>query len=198
MIKAFLFDLGGVVIDVKFERVFQSIAKFAKKRPEEIRKRFSFDHFYCEFERGEISPAEYFDSLRKSLAIDIPDENFITSWNKIFGGEIDGVFDYLNSLKNKINIYAFSNTNSIHYNYFSKEYASILSLFKEIFLSFELRKRKPEKAAFVEVAKLMNVSCNEILFFDDLEENIRAAEELGVRTVLVKSFADLDNVNIPE
>jgi glucose-1-phosphatase len=193
LINTVLFDLGGVVLDVDFNRVFKSLSDYSQSNMQEIKERFSFDTAYEKFERGEIDSEGYFQSLRDSLKINISDDEFIKSWNNIFRNEIQGINELLVNIKPEINLYAFSNTNEIHFEYLIKKFSKTLSSFKEIFVSFKIQKRKPEIDSYLKVAKLMNSSLDEILFFDDLEENVVAAKKLGIQTVLVEKIEDIKN-----
>ena len=51
-IDALLFDLGGVVFEIDFNRMFARWAAYAGEEPETIRARFSLDAFYARHERG--------------------------------------------------------------------------------------------------------------------------------------------------
>ena len=53
--------------------------------------------------------------------------------------------------------------------------------------------RKPEKESFLEVCTKIGVIPEEILFFDDTEENIIAANELGMKAVKVNGIQDINN-----
>ena len=79
-LKALLFDLGGVVIDIDFNLVFSGWAGYSNRSVEKIKSKFSFDQFYEAHKRGEIDSAEYFNSLRKTLGIDIT-----MSFDRLFG-----------------------------------------------------------------------------------------------------------------
>ena len=48
-----------------------------------------------------------------------------------------------------------------------------------------------ERAAFERVCALTGTSAASILFFDDLAENVRAAEDAGFQGVLVKTPEDV-------
>lgn len=50
--------------------------------------------------------------------------------------------------------------------------------------SHELKLRKPEPAIYAAAAKGLNVPPNEILFLDDKQENIQAAEDFGMQGLL--------------
>ena len=66
-VDAALFDLGGVVIETDFDQMFAHWATHAHHHPDAVKARFSFDAFYQQHERGEISASEYFAALRGSL-----------------------------------------------------------------------------------------------------------------------------------
>ena len=51
--------------------------------------------------------------------------------------------------------------------------------------------RKPEKEFFLEVCSQLDVLPEEILFFDDTEENIVAADDLGMNALKVDSIQDI-------
>ena len=53
--------------------------------------------------------------------------------------------------------------------------------------------RKPEKESFLEVCTKIGVIPEKILFFDDTEENIIAANELGMKAVKVNCIQDINN-----
>ena len=69
-VEGLLFDLGGVVIDIDFERVFRSWESLSKLPIEEIERRFTMDAAYEQHERGEIDASEYFAHLRNVLELE--------------------------------------------------------------------------------------------------------------------------------
>ena len=52
--------------------------------------------------------------------------------------------------------------------------------------------RKPEKKSFLEVCSQKDVLPEKILFFDDTEENIVAANDLGMHAMKVDSIQDIN------
>ena len=192
-LKALLFDLGGVVIDIDLDNIFINWAKYSNCSVEEIKSKFSFDHFYESHERGEINSSEYFNSLREKLGINISDSQFENGWNSIYKGEIPGIGKLLRKAKQKLPIYAFTNSNRSHHKVWSNKFSEILSLFQEVYNSFDIGKRKPEPEAFRIVSELIGVELNEIVFYDDSVENIATADKLGMNTVHVKSIFDVEN-----
>jgi putative hydrolase of the HAD superfamily len=188
---ALLFDLGRVVLDIDFSKAIACWANHAGCAPSDIVERFERGEAYRHHEIGKISDAAYFDSLRSTLRIRISDGQFLEGWNAIFAGEMPGIAPLLERAARHVPLYALSNTNRPHVEYFSKTYAGLLGHFREIYLSSTIGLRKPDAAAYDHVVKAIGVPASRILFFDDLAENVEAARARGLHAVQVKSSADV-------
>jgi glucose-1-phosphatase len=190
---ALLFDLGRVVLDVDFNRTLQCWATHARCEPQDLVGRFARDQLYQRHEKGEISDALFFAGLRISLGIDLSDEQFLEGWNAIFAGEMPGIKPLLARAAGHLPLYAFSNTNRPHVEYFSGKYADVLGHFREIYLSSSIGLRKPDAQAYDHVVKAVGVSARRIVFFDDLAENVEGARKVGLTAVHVTSPDDVAN-----
>jgi putative hydrolase of the HAD superfamily len=153
--------------------------------------RFARDELYRRHEKGEISDAVFFAGLRSSLGIDLSDAQFLEGWNAIFVGEMPGIKPILARAEQRLPLYAFSNTNNPHVEYFSGKYADLLGHFREIFLSSSIGLRKPDAEAYDHVVKAIGIPAERIVFFDDLAENISAARDRGLTAVHVTSPDDV-------
>ena len=189
--KALLFDLGGVVLDISFEKALERWSHHAGVSPDTLAARFTPDAAYEQHERGEIEAGAYFASLRSAFGVTLSDEQFTDGWNAIFLGEVSETVDLLKRLKDKIPLYAFSNTNAVHKLFWSQRYSSALAYFERVFVSSDMGKRKPERESYLYVAAEMGVKLEEILFFDDTEANVLAARALAMQAVLVTSPDDV-------
>ncbi len=188
---ALLFDLGRVVLDIDFSKAIACWAGHAGCQPEAIVARYGRDDAYRLHEIGKISDEDYFASLRASLGIGISDAQFLEGWNAIFAGEMPDIAELLPRAAKQMPLYAFSNTNRPHVDYFSKEYAGVLGHFRELYLSSSIGLRKPDAEAFDHVVAAIGVPAERIVFFDDLAENIEGARARGLRTVHVTSPRDV-------
>lgn len=180
-VQALLFDVGGVLVDVDFRFAFRHWAARAGVAEDAIAARFGHDAAYEAHERGEISGAQYFATLRQSLGIDLSDADFDAGWNSIFRGVIRGAIPLLATLAQDIPVYLFSNTNALHYRRWSVLYPDLLAPVRQVFCSQELGLRKPSVAAFEKVCGLINIAPQYIAFFDDLPENVEGARKAGLR-----------------
>jgi glucose-1-phosphatase len=188
---ALLFDLGRVVLDIDFDKTVACWAGHAGCEPAHLVARFSRDEAYKRHETGEISDAEFFAGLRSSLGIGLSDAQFLEGWNAMFSGEMPGIATRLARAATRVPLYAFSNTNGAHVDYFSKAYAGILGHFREVFLSSAIGLRKPDAAAYDHVVRAIGVPAERIVFFDDLAENIEGARARGLTAVHVTSPDDV-------
>jgi len=188
---ALLFDLGRVVLDIDFNKVAATWAAHAGCEPAQLVGRFSPNDSWRRHERGEISDAEFFEGLRKSLGIGISDAQFLEGWNAIFTGEMPGIATQLTRAGQQLPLYAFSNTNGAHVAHFSHAYADVLGHFREIFLSSSIGLRKPEAEAYDHVVKAIGVPASRIVFFDDSADNIDGARARGLTAVHVTSPDDV-------
>ena len=188
---ALLFDLGGVIIDIDFNRVFASWAASAGCDVESLRARFAHDEPYRRHEVGAISDAAYFDSLRGSLGIDISHADFLTGWNDVFVREVPGIAELLARVAPKIPCYAFTNTNRAHELEWSRRFANVLGHLRKVFVSSTIKLRKPDAAAFHYIASDIGVAPGRIVFFDNSSANVAGARACGLQAVHVRSYRDV-------
>lgn len=189
---ALLFDLGRVVLDIDFSRTLDHWARHSDCEPVLLGQRFVRDELYHRHEKGEISDQAFFAGLRSSLGIALTDAQFVEGWNAIFVGEMPGIDQLLLRAAKRLPLYAFSNTNAAHAAHFSDRYAKVLGHFREVFVSSTIGLRKPDAAAYDHVVKAIGVPAERIVFFDDLDENIRGARERGLKAVRVTSPDDIE------
>lgn len=192
-VQALLFDLGGVIVGIDFDRVFRVWSRYSGVPASVIKSRFAFDASYESHERGEITARQYFASLRLALGIRISDDQFLEGWNAVFLEETPGIAALLERLRARVPLYLFSNSNSVHQQYWTAKLTATLGNFREVFVSSDLGMRKPEPAAFAAVASGIGVPCEKIRFFDDTEINVLGARSLGMQAVHFRSISDVEN-----
>jgi FMN phosphatase YigB (HAD superfamily) len=190
-IEGLLFDLGGVVIDINFEKAFQAWKQSTTLTIDDLRRGFKMDETYEKHERGEIDAAEYFSHLRKVLKLDASDSEIAAGWNAIFLNEIEETVDYIHAVKDRLPCFAFSNSNPTHQACWMPTFPRVVESFQEIFVSSELGLRKPEPEAFKAIASATNLDLGAILFFDDSLKNVEGAQALGMHAIHVRSHLDV-------
>ena len=195
--EAIVLDLGGVVVEIDFGEAFRVWSAHSEVPVGILRERFSMDESYARHERGEIDATEYFTSLRASLGLRLDDDRIEEGWNAIFLGEFPGVRTLLARLRERVPIYAFSNSNPTHHAVWARRYAETLALFDRVFVSSDLGLRKPEPEAFLAVAEKIGIGTEALLFLDDAHENVAGARAVGMTAEHVTRFADVEAAAAP-
>jgi putative hydrolase of the HAD superfamily len=185
--RALIFDLGKVLVDVDFERIFPRWADLNGSKADELRERFQVRDLYHPFERGEISAPEFRRIVRSRLGLELNDEEFDDGFNQIFLPLRHEVEALVGELRRSYRLVVLSNTNEIHAREWKKLYAGFLRSFERVFCSNEMRARKPERKAFEIVLEYLGTSPGETVFLDDLEINVEGARDLGCFAIQVRS-----------
>lgn len=189
--QALLFDLGGVLVDFDFGRALQVWAPYSAKSLDELKLAFTFDVPYQQHERGEISAAQYFDYLARHLQLSASPAEMERGWNSIFKGEFAQTRAMVQTMRQHLPCLALSNTNALHMATCGALYPEVVGAFDRIFTSHEMGMRKPERAAFEHISQATGIEAGDILFFDDLLENVQAAADAGLQAVQVRSPEDV-------
>ena len=190
-IQALLFDLGGVVIDIDFNRALAHWQPMSRLSPAELKAAFTFDVPYQRHERGEIGAAEYFAHLAQHLQLDDDPAQIAQGWNSIFINEITETRRMVKAARALLPCYAFTNSNAAHQVAWSARFPAVVRAFGRIFVSSEIGHRKPDRSAFEFVARSIGVPVGSILFFDDTISNVEGALAAGLAAVHVRGPADV-------
>ncbi len=190
-IEAIVFDLGGVIIDLDFQRSFDQFSTLSGKSPETIRKGIFDSGILHQYEKGDYTDEEFLVEIERifmlkgdRLAIE---QAFLALLLNIPPARIE----LIRNLSKKYRVFILSNTSSIHY----KEVNAILKrdtgyehldlLFEKVFLSFELGLLKPHQEIYKAVLEQALLDPQHTLFLDDNVDNLRGASSLGIHTALV-------------
>ena len=192
-VKALLFDLGGVVVDIDFSRALKAWSAHSLLSNEELADSFRFDLAYEQHERGQISSREYFEHFAFVLRLSASHRQIEDGWNAVFKGEFAETRQLIQRARRTLPCYAFTNTNQSHMQVWSKLFPEVTTSFDRVFASHLIGMRKPERSAFEFICSSVGCEPASILFFDDLDENVQAARKAGLQAVLVRSPKDVES-----
>ena len=189
--KALVFDLGKVVFDLSFDRVFQAWATAANAPCEALQNTLKFDALFDQFERNEIAPEAFRTAVNARLGLALTDLQFDAGWSALYMGVYPGVEALLARLRRRYRLVALTNTNALHARVWPAKYAAALRPFERVFCSHALGARKPEAGAYGPVLDYLQVAPREVVFLDDSPANVRGAECLGLTGIVVTSGAQM-------
>ena len=190
-VRAVLFDLGGVLLDVDHQRSFDIWSRHSRLSREQLQSAYRVDDPCQRYETGALEPEGYFAHLREVLALDCDAATVRAGFNAMLAAEIAETVKLLDAIRERVPCYVISNTNAVHVAEIERAFPRLLPRFTRVFTSHEIGHRKPQAAAFEHVLREIGVPAGEVLLFDDLVPNIESAKALGMQAVVVRSPEDV-------
>ena len=117
---AIIFDLGGVVLNLDYQATIDAFKDLGKENFDKLYTQANQDKIFDQFETGSISPQEFREYFKMILGNTISDQQIDDAWNKLLLDLPKERVDLLYRLKEKYQIFLFSNTNEIHLNSFKQ------------------------------------------------------------------------------
>jgi epoxide hydrolase-like predicted phosphatase len=189
MIKAILFDAGGVVVDM--HPLIDKIVSIFK--PEDKHEFWNELNERClPLCRGEITEMQYWKNIMRELGIALPTTKVKDLWTEDFTNltSIDhGVMNIIHSLKPKYRLGLVSNTIPAHVRIMRRR--GMLKHFDAVILSCEVKMAKGDPDMFLLAAKQLDVKPEECIFIDDVPAFLATAQSIGMKAILFKNAKQL-------
>lgn len=178
-----IFDVGGVLYTLDYDRMWKDFSEVSGKPIEKIKEILYEEETFINYEKGKISSIEYYKAVIHGLKCSLSFDEFKRLFNS-FLIRRNQMFDLLYKLKKHFSVHILSNTNEINAEVLKDDLESITS---SIIYSFQTGYRKPEQEIFRIALSKAGADPMETIFIDDFEENVHAARKLGLPSYLFKS-----------
>ena len=185
-IKAIIFDLGAVILNINYQNTIDEFEKLGVKNPNSFYSKKVQISLFNQFETGELSAEEFLLGLQKETS-NASLNQVKGAWNAMLLDLPEKRLNLLHKLNQTYAIFLLSNTNSIHISKFkkkigSKKYNEFYNLFDKVYYSHKIGFRKPHAEAFQLILDENELTINEVLFIDDSSQHIKGAKKLGIKT----------------
>ncbi|EMR01867.1 HAD family hydrolase [Cesiribacter andamanensis] len=196
-IQNIIFDLGGVIIHLDTGLTFEAMGRLGGLSRQEAEALAASEACFFQYERGEISPEQFFDSLRRLLKTETASEQLIEAWNAMLLHIPPQNLEVLRQLRKRYKLFMLSNTNTVHIEEVHRRLqlvsgeADFSAYFEQVYYSQDIGARKPEPAAFRTILDQWELRPEETLFIDDNAANLLGAQQLGIKTLLFPANGDL-------
>ena len=189
--EVIFFDIGGVLLHIHPDRMIKKIATITNNSFNVVQNNFP-ETAHDAYERGKINDYEWFNSFKKSLpdSRGLLEKHFWEAWSMLLGEETD-VIDILIKLKKSYQIWLLSNTNPSHIKNEVENNNVFPQLVDGAVYSFDVGYRKPELDIYKIACRLVDVDPEMCVFIDDLEDNIRGANNVGLHGIHYRNTRDL-------
>lgn len=191
MIKNLLFDLGGVIMDLRRINCVEAFEKLGMTNANSLLGEYCQAGVFAGIENGSLTPAQFHDEIRQIIGRNVSDEEIDCAFQKFLIGIPPRRLEELEELHCEYKMYMLSNTNPIMWNdeigkNFRQLGKDVNYYFDGIARSYEIGAMKPDLKVFQWVIDQFGINPKETLFFDDSQSNLDAAARLGFQTLLVE------------
>ena len=199
MIKNIIFDFGGVLLDLDYNRTWTAMKHLAVVDMNQEHLPDWFVRLSDAFEIGSIGQESFIWHIQKNASGHIPHAGeIVRAWNSMLLGWQLSKLNFLKSLRKEYKTYLLSNTNEIHIEWVQNDLKTNHDIqdfdtayFDKTYYSHLIGLRKPDPAIFRYVLERNGLIAKETLFIDDSEEHIKIAALLGLNVHHFERNSDL-------
>ncbi len=186
MIKALVFDLGGVLVELApVQTVF---SHSAHEDEAEFWRCWLHSDTVRRFETGQSSLFDFISDIKAELKLELSYEELVQRHRSFVQGVYPGVFKLLERLRSRYTLVSLSNNNPVHWPIMMSDYG-FEPYFDYHFPSHITGFIKPDGDAFENVISQLELAPEQIIFLDDNIINVDAARQAGMQAFEVKGFA---------
>lgn len=188
MIKNIILDVGGVI----FDDSKKNLEKLLGKNCDALYKTV-YGKGFKKCLLGELTIEELISSLKdekdyKDIKYILSKENLTETYPLIKEN-----FDYIKSLKEQgYNLFLLTNITKNSYNYINS-IINIEDIFTGGIYSYQEHLKKPSPEIYELLITRFNLKKEETIFFDDREKNVKAANEIGIKSIKFTHITDIKN-----
>jgi 2-haloacid dehalogenase len=179
---AVVFDLGGVLIDWNPRHLYRKLFQHEAEM-EDFLANVCTEQWNLQQDAGRS-----FTEACAALKLEHPDRaEMIDAWferfDEMMAGPIAGTVDILAELREReVPVYALSNWSTETFPFAQRRF-EFLQWFRTIFLSAEVRLVKPDPQIFKYFCEKFALSPEQIIYIDDLQHNVEAANRIGMHAI---------------
>jgi putative hydrolase of the HAD superfamily len=187
-----IFDLGGVIINLDYNKTAQAFIDLGLTNFNEIYSKAKQTSLFDDFEKGKMSNQEFRNTLAAHLPSSITDGQIDAAWNAMLLDIPSYRIEFLQNVAQRYRIFLLSNTNHIHVGEFTRLNDQILgkgvfeSIFEKYYYSCEMGMRKPDEEIFEFVLSANNLDRTKTLFIDDSPQHVEGTRRTGLDAELLK------------
>jgi HAD superfamily hydrolase (TIGR01509 family) len=191
-IRAIIFDIGRVIIQLDLRRVQEGLSKGLPLSPEELWSAVEKDPRWNDWQEGRMSARDWHQNLSNRLGIPLSFEQFTTVWNSTLDPEPMLSNELFEALAKKYCVALLSNTDKIHVAHIEASYNFVRHVppAQRIY-SCSIGVSKPNPLIYREALRACKVKAGEAVYIDDIAANVDAARQLGLAGIQFQSPTQL-------
>ena len=188
-LKAFIFDLFGVIISFDETIVYQRIAKYCNDSEQAavaLKGLVSCPKLIT----SQITLQDVYHDISEKHGLSLTYDEFEILWLEPYTESMLGMSKILETLQSKYQLLLLSNVDPYYWLTVRARHPEV-NYFDSILLSCGLGIAKPDHRVFSYAATVAELSPSECFFVDDKAENIKAAQSCGFNAYLFDGISGL-------
>ena len=178
MIHTIYFDFGNVVAFFDHQRAVEKLARYSDLNATELTLRIYGGVTEDDYECGKLTSAEFTRESILNGRLTCSDEVFREHFVDIFWANPE-VCDLVPRLKPHYRLVLASNTNEMHFDKYTAQFADTLRHFDHLVVSHRARARKPHPEFFTYAHQFADTQPDGCVFIDDMPVNTEMATHFG-------------------
>ena len=181
MAKTIIFDMGGVLVNLDWDKVCARLQELSGLSVGDVRREVINGPIVRSAMRGLLSPRAYHEALCEKLDVSLAYEEFVDVWNGLLSPN-EAMVPVVEQLKPGHSLVLASNTDAIHFAH-AVERFPVLKSFERYFLSYEMGLLKPDPGFFRHVLGALETPAANCIFIDDRADNVESARGIGITAI---------------
>lgn len=190
-IKVVLFDLGRVLMHIDFDAFPKGLGMTSS----EMQQRFdtkTIQKNVRAYETGKLTTDQFLNSLVELFHSQFSREQILTAFNDIIIEDNQEIIPFVEDVRSQYRIAVLSNTCACHWEKVERV-SSLIKIFPHLFTSFQLGAMKPDAIVYSTVCSALKVKPSEVVFIDDLGENVEGARNCGMKGIVFTNTRQLQS-----
>ena len=190
-----ILDMGNVLLEWNKDKILKAVAK-TEKDYLILDKAIFQSGLWERLDLGTLTREELVDKVLSLLGDCYQEkvEEVIWNWPAHINIYTE-VFPLLVALKEKGHrIFVLSNTSPVFYELLKDQLSPLAEILDGFVLSCDIKAIKPDRKMFEEILQKYELDPSNCIFLDDVEENTKVAESLGIKAYQVKQRSDVVNI----
>ncbi len=186
MIKGIIFDIGGILVNVRIKSFFEHFVKQTGFSKEQLYAMIIMGGEWDQFEKGLVTEEQLKIKIERDHGIK-PElmDKMASKWRNTLS-PVNETIEITKKLKGRYRLFALSNVDRNTTEQCIDRFG-FYNHFDGVVLSWKVHMRKPERDIYEYTLKRMGTKPEETVFIDNFPLNLSTAKGMGIHTILYRN-----------
>jgi HAD superfamily hydrolase (TIGR01509 family) len=184
--KAFIFDIGRVIVRVNINRALATLGADAHLSAEQVWAAIQNDSHWQDWQEGRMTPRDWHQHLSDRLGFRLSLEQFASAWNSALGPDPLLDENLFAELAPRYRLVLLSNTDPLHMAHLESAFRFPRHFPARVY-SCTVGASKPDAAIYQHAIREAQALPDQIVYVDDVADYVEAGRRAGMQGILFES-----------